>query len=488
LPLPIENADLLSVSRDGQLAVLLLKRFGPNAWWRTGTLAVVPVLGAAAQPLAEDVIGADWAPDGKAMAIVREVAGVARLEFPLGHLLHERSTSAIFFPRVSPSSARVAFFEGDEITGYSVSVVDSSGHRTVLSQGWTDFYDIAWSVDGREVWFAGTKPCEGMQASLCAVDMQGRQRVLARGPGVLDIHDVASDGSVLAGQVSPDGGTRAWGPDGPAERSLSWGEYSWPADLSPDGRLVLLNVMSKCVAGSEASYGSYLGPVDGAAPVRVADNRLAGRLSPDLRSLLFSEPGRIRVLPIGAGTPHTLDLSSTIPTALGALGWMPDGERIVVAAVEGAGKMTLRVLAVRAGQQQSVSEAFVPERSVAAVTSFSPVSLDGRVAVKTADGRVLIVPLDGSAPYPVPNSDQNDRPVQWSEDSRSLFLFRSGEIPARVFRVEVATGRRTLWKEIRPPAVGTTGLMEVHLTRDGRSGVYSFANILVDLYIVRGIR
>ncbi len=59
LQLPIENADLLSVSRDGQLAVLLLKRFGPNSWWKTGTLAVVPVLGGAPRELADDVRGAD---------------------------------------------------------------------------------------------------------------------------------------------------------------------------------------------------------------------------------------------------------------------------------------------------------------------------------------------------------------------------------------------------------------------------------------------
>ena len=233
LALTDENVDLLSVSRDGQLAVQLVKWIGPSAWWKTGTLAVVRVFGDAPGKLDEDVIGADWGPDGKAMAVVREVAGVNRLEFPRGQALYEKTSGIIFSPRVSPSGSRVAFFEGDVKGGYSVSVVDSFGHRTVLSKGWVDFFHLAWSPDGGEVWFAGMKPCEGGQASLYAVDMQGRQRVLAGAAGTLDIHDVTGDGRALVGQLTSRARTRAWGPDGQAERNLSWLDYSWPADLRP---------------------------------------------------------------------------------------------------------------------------------------------------------------------------------------------------------------------------------------------------------------
>ena len=42
----------------------------------------------------------------------------------------------------------------------------------------------------------------------------------------------------------------------------------------------------------------------------------------------------------------------------------------------------------------------------------------------------VVVPLDGSPPRPVPDSDVNEQPVQWSDDSQSLFVFRPGEIPA----------------------------------------------------------
>jgi hypothetical protein len=78
--------------------------------------------------------------------------------------------------------------------------------------------------------------------------------------------------------------------------------------------------------------------------------------------------------------------------------------------------------------------------------------------------------------------------TSFSPVSRSLFVFRSGEIQARVFRLEVAAGRRTLWKEIRPLDVAVMGISGVHLTRDGRSGVYGSQRDVADLYIVNGLR
>ena len=149
LALPLESADLLSVSRDGQLAVLVPRRHGINAWHKAGTLAIVPFLGAAARPACEDVLEADWAPDGRSLAVVRQIGVVKRLEFPLGQTIHE-TTTHIFSPRVSPSGDRVAFFEQTE-TGTLVCVVDRSGRREVLSHGWGDAWTLAWTPGGREV-------------------------------------------------------------------------------------------------------------------------------------------------------------------------------------------------------------------------------------------------------------------------------------------------------------------------------------------------
>ena len=260
LPLPIPSAELLSVSREGRLAVLIPRRHGCNAWWKTGTLAVTSVLGGTPHELAEGVRGADWAPDGKSMAVVRDVDGASLLEYPMGKTLYERRGGYIMMPRVSRTGSSVAIFEGDVLSGYSVSVIDTSGRRTVLSDGWEDFWSLAWSPDSREVWFAGTKSCEGL----------GEFSLRRRHAGA----DVVSSGRPLArwtswtSQVTGASSPGWWrcvtehacgGRDQGAERSLSWLAYSWPADLSKDGGSALLNVVSKCTAGSDSPMGPSCG-------------------------------------------------------------------------------------------------------------------------------------------------------------------------------------------------------------------------------------
>jgi hypothetical protein len=32
-----------------------------------------------------------------------------------------------------------------------------------------------------------------------------------------------------------------------------------------------------------------------------------------------------------------------------------------------------------------------------------------------------------------------------------VYVYRRGENPVRVFRIDLATGKRTLWKQISPP-------------------------------------
>ncbi len=76
-----------------------------------------------------------------------------------------------------------------------------------------------------------------------------------------------------------------------------------------------------------------------------------------------------------------------------------------------------------------------------------------------------------------------------SEDSRFLSTHRGGELPAKIWRYELATGRKELFKEISPadPA-GVASIEQILLTPDGRSYVYAYTNNLSDLYIVDGLK
>ena len=107
----------------------------------------------------EDVEWADWSPDGNSLAVVRNVGGHDRLEFPIGKVLYETSGGWISYPRVSPKGDFVAFMDhpnqGDD--GGSVAVVDLAGKSKRLTRDWYGTQGLAWSPDGKEIWFTASE-------------------------------------------------------------------------------------------------------------------------------------------------------------------------------------------------------------------------------------------------------------------------------------------------------------------------------------------
>ena len=164
------RADVLGVSSKGELAVLLKKNFvsGPGF---IGTLARVPIAGGTPRELLEDVLRADWAPNGEDLAVVRSVANYSRyrVEYPIGTVVLE-SASGDPKIRVAPSGDLVAFSDGS-----SISTIDRRGKRRMVSAGWTNLYQVAWSPDGQEVIVSGTRSAG--EHAIYAVSLSGRIRV-----------------------------------------------------------------------------------------------------------------------------------------------------------------------------------------------------------------------------------------------------------------------------------------------------------------------
>jgi hypothetical protein len=62
-------------------------------------------------------------------------------------------------------------------------------------------------------------------------------------------------------------------------------------------------------------------------------------------------------------------------------------------------------------------------------------------------------------------------------------------VPAQVFRIDLATGKRTLWKSLEPAdAAGIDTIGRVLLSADAKSYVYSYVRTLSDLYLVEGLK
>jgi hypothetical protein len=62
-------------------------------------------------------------------------------------------------------------------------------------------------------------------------------------------------------------------------------------------------------------------------------------------------------------------------------------------------------------------------------------------------------------------------------------------VPAQIFRVDPASGKHELWKEIAPadPA-GVRSIVDINLSADGKSYAYSVHRILSDLFVVDGLK
>jgi eukaryotic-like serine/threonine-protein kinase len=478
--LDLPDADILSVSASGEMAISLGRRFH-KTWNAIGTLAQVSLSGGAPRPLLEDVAWADWMPDGKTLTVVREVGGKDRLESPVGRVLYE-TPGWISDVRVSPDGERIAFFDhADPVYPRSlVAVVDRGGRKVTLSPAVSGFSrGLAWSPHGDEIWFS--VPARGRASSLQSVSLSGRQRLIARIPGMLRLYDISGDGRVLVGRETARIGMMGLGPGDAAEKDISWFDSSTVRGISPDGRTILF--FEGAGAGG-STYTIYLGKTDGSKPIRVGAGSTYG-LSPDGKRILallqedLSLP-QLVIYPVGPGEPQALPIGSIHRSWVN---WFPDGKRILSTGSEPNHGRRLYVEDLAGGPARVISNEGV-------TFSWDALSADARwVAARGPDGAISRYPIEGGSPVPVPGLTGIDEPISWTEDGRSLFIYRRGELPTRVERVDVATGRRTLWRELMPPdPAGVTGLIRIRITPDGKYYAYSFARILSDLYVADGLK
>ena len=79
--------------------------------------------------------------------------------------------------------------------------------------------------------------------------------------------------------------------------------------------------------------------------------------------------------------------------------------------------------------------------------------------------------------------------LRFSDDGRAVFVTHPAGLPARIERVDIATGQRSLWKELMP--IDRAGLVDVgyfQISADGRSYAYSYRRNVATLYVGSGVR
>ncbi len=479
LVLDLPTAVVESISRSGEM-LILSDAFASTGYAHRGVLRSAPLSGGAARDLFEDVVDADWAPDGKMMALVRAPGWRHRLEFPAGKVLYE-TAGWISHPRVSPKGDVVAFLDhpgfGDDAG--SVALIDRSGRKTTLSTGWSSAQGVAWTPSGSEIWFTATEG--GSNRALHAVTPEGQQRIVTRAPGVLTIQDIASDGRVLLNHANERVGMVGLGADGKA-RNLSWLDWSRAPRLSEDGGTVAFTEEAE---GGGPGYSVYLRKTDGSPAVRLGDGE-ATALSPDgkwvLSVLVRLNPAPMILLPTGAGEPKPLPKDSINHDADRAA-FFPDGRRIVFIGSEPGRGRRAWIQDLQGGKARPIT----PEGVVGTV-----LSPDGRlVAARGPDQKVALYPVDGAAVRSLDGFEPNDAILGWSADQNFLYASAGlhGSLVSRVYRIELATGRRELWKEFSlTDSTGVSGIACSAITPDGKAFVYTYADNFSDLYLVDGLK
>jgi Tol biopolymer transport system component len=480
LPLELPSANLLGISPSGEMAIAVDCRSNHPGVCR-GTLARAALTGGAPRDVAEGIQDADWAPSGDDLLVVRDAAGKSRIEYPIGKLLYE-TAGHVSYARLSPKGDHVAFldhpFPADD--SGTVAVIDLAGKKTTLTGRWASEHGLAWSPSGDEVWFTATEA--GANRSLYAVTLGGRLRVVTRVPGGLKLHDIASNGRVLLTRESPRVGILGALQGDTKERDLSFLDYSFASDIAPDGRLLLFDEEGE--AGG-ANYTVFLRKSDRSPVVRLGEgNALA--ISPDGRWALAMMPvagSPFILLPTGTGEHRELAASGISPEQASA--WFPDSRRFLFAGSEAGHGLRLFVQELDGGKPRPIG----PEGVTAALPGFA-ISPDGKtVAAVGHDHKGILVPVDGGAVQPLPGLAEGEFPLRFSPDGRSVYVWKRGDMPARVTRVEVESGRRELWKDLLPadPA-GVERISNVLVTPDGKGYAYCYARLLSDLFVVEGLK
>jgi Tol biopolymer transport system component len=169
------------------------------------------------------------------------VDGHFRIEYPIGHSLYEPATGWLTNVRVSPKGDWVAFAEHPTLgdSAGDVVMVDSSGHKRMLSRRQSSIVKVNWAPSGKEVWFTSSE--ESTKFQLRATDLSGHTRVVDRIPAAPTLYDIARDGRVLLGQTIFQILAYAQGIGQNRERDMTIQNWSDASAISPDGRQLLLN-------------------------------------------------------------------------------------------------------------------------------------------------------------------------------------------------------------------------------------------------------
>ncbi len=463
--------------------------FGPQDITHTRgarMLARIPMAGGSRRDLLSGVVDADWIPGTDTLAVIRDTEGNGpwTVEFPAGTTVHE--TPAAWSLRVSPDGSRVAFFEGPVMFGSAaqamITVVDRSGRKSTVTRDWAAF-GLAWAPSGTEIWFTATRPIPGEYApSLHAVSLSGVERPVYRAPDWLVLHDISKDGRVLLSRNTIRINLACKRSGDMSERDLTWQLASAAKGISADGSTLIFE--DELLSSPSGNPPIFSRNIDGSPAISIGDGNGAA-LAPDGKWVLARRGGDLVLLPTGIGATITLPKGDLARVGNGA--WLPDSQSIVFTGYTADNGPRGYLQEIPAGLPRAITPPGVVLADTSAARDES--SVLGRVGDEWR-----LFPTQGGDGRTVPALAPGDVPLQWSHGGRYVYTVDNVDEGTRaavdVFRVELASGDRRLWKTLMPSdPVGVEDMRRtVVITPDAQSYCYSYTRRLGDLFVVDGLK
>jgi hypothetical protein len=470
-PLGLPSADVLAVSRQGELALSLGHRHR-DGLYTAGRLALAPLEGGDPRLLGAEIQGADFSPDGTQLAIVRRHGAGFRLEMPYGESIAE-VPGWLSDPRVSPDGSRVALLSHpgtDDDRGDVVLIDRATGTRRNVSEGWSSLAGLSWKSDG-ELWFSAARTGGNMAIHSLQLDAPGALASLVAGTtGRLRLHDVAAGGRAVVSHDRCRLRLMASPPGRNTDIDLSLSDISVIAGMSNDGSQVVVGELGDV----DQAPGTYLRSTAGGRP-RYLGPGYPLALSGDGTSVLAlvgGEPAQLVVMSAAGGVPTPVPLGPIASVSWAR--WRNATEVVLGGAAAGAG---LRLWLVRLGPGQGDPAPLTSEGLVGAGHLNADASAFAFVA---PDGRLLTVGLDGERLAAIPGTFTDQQVCEW----RSGLFVRTLSVPLQISRIDPATGASRPYKTVSPPPVGRKGVDAFFMSSTAGAHAYSYGEEVSKLYLM----
>jgi Tol biopolymer transport system component len=470
----LPSATLLSLSQSGELQIGVEPIYHTN--FLSGTLGQALISGGTPRVQETGVIAADYAPDGKASALTRLANQKVQLEFPAGKTIYTTS-GYLDYVRVSPNGKVVAFVEHpvfDDDRGW-VAIVDEAGNHKQLSKEFSTAQGLAWSRDGKEIWFTAN---DSADRQLYGVTLGGKQRAILTTPQGARLMDVAADGRVLL--CGEELRTEISGIDpatGKERRGLEWFNGSGLSDISSDGKAILFDEWG---GPSGLLYMVVYRKLDGSAPTTLGEGGTP-KFSPDetiAAAPLLTRPPQLALHPIGTGESRRLALGDI--ASLAKVAWFPDGKHVLLNASKEGQSLRTYEMDLEGGKPEQIGPADFAGIAVAK---------DGRkIAGRNGAGEAVVFDKDTQKIHPIPGLGPQDFFDTWSRDGEALLVTTSTPWDAQMYKVEVASGKKTLLQKLElSEKAGSTFRLRLYYAEQSKTYAYNVRRTLDSLYVVDGL-